>query len=167
MIACGARTGLDVPHGIVDASTSDILAPCDFGTVVSDISGNVVSWNGGAALPAGHYRVTYVDGCMKYSTAQDWSVNAYAGNAGPDEFWIVSGSSQNRIVSPPGTIGFVVSSGGFATFDECVQANEASEPLTFDFAGGPLGVWLADSPYTDNVAGKDNRNPTWRLSSCP
>ena len=29
-------------------------------------------------LPAGRYRVEYVDGCLKYSGSQGWSLNAYA-----------------------------------------------------------------------------------------
>jgi hypothetical protein len=27
-----------------------------------------------------------------------------------------------------------------------------------------IGVWLQDSPYTDNLAGQDGRNPNWKLS---
>lgn len=176
--ACGARTPLDASAsdarddhaGAADAATDPIEEPieeppaCDFGTIVTDVFGGVVSWNGGAALPAGHYRVTYVDGCMKYSSGQAWSVNAYA--EGPDTLFVVGDGST--IAAAPGTVGFLEGQGGFATFDECVSANVASDaPLEFDFAGGTLGLRLADNPYADNAPGENGRSPTYRLSSCP
>jgi hypothetical protein len=133
-----------------------------------DPFGQIVDFDNGAALPAGHYRVQYVDGCMKYSAAQDWAVQAYAD--GSDAFWLVGATSADRIMILPGTVGFMVGSGGFATFDECVAANLALPPVRFDFAGGPLGVWLSDSPYSDNIAGADGRNPKWSLTflgDCP
>ena len=167
---CGARTGLDVPRNdaSVDA-TPDVATdvggpPCDFGTIVSDVFGETVLWNGGAAIPAGHYRVTYVDGCMKYSSGQDWSVNAYAD--GPDTLYVVGNGV--RVAPAPGTVGFLEGQGGFSSFDACVSANLANDtPLELDFDGGALGVRLADNPYTDNVPGENGRNPTYRLSSCP
>jgi hypothetical protein len=61
-------------------------------------------------------------------------------------------------------VGFLVGAGGFATFDECVAANVPLPPIEFRFDGGPLGVWLEDNPYTDNVAGVGGRNPKWALT---
>jgi hypothetical protein len=108
--------------------------------------------------------VTYVDGCLKYSSSQGWSVNAYAD--GPDTLYVVS-SGNAHIAPAPGTVGFFVTNGAFSTFDACVTANvDDDAPLEFDFAGGVLGLWLADSPYGDNVAGVSGRSPTYRLSSC-
>jgi hypothetical protein len=187
--ACGARTELEV--GVlggagagVDASfeardavadsreTSDAFdamdaveasAPCDFGIVVSDVFGSVVAFNGGAALPAGHYRITYVDGCMKYSGDQGWTVNAYAEGAGSDMYWLVDGNHDD-VIMPPGTVGFIVGDGAYADFDDCVAANIVLAPIDFDFGGGVLGVWLEDDPYADNVAGENGRNPTWKLT---
>jgi hypothetical protein len=148
---------------IVDAGTR-VDAGCPFvATVVSDIFGATVFANPGAPWPAGRYRISYVDGCMKYATVgQDWSVNAYAN--GSDGFWLVNGTHAQLLVMP-GTVGFLVGQGGFATFDECVTANHADAPLEFDFAGGELGVWLTDSPYTDNEVGEGGRNPTWQIAS--
>ena len=152
LAACGARTPLDV--------SADAAAPCDYGTIVSDVSGAPVLWNGGAPVPAGRYRVTYVDGCMKYSSSQNWTVNAY-GN-GPSTLWIVGDGS--RIAPVPGTTGFT-NGEGFATFDACVTANLANDgALQFDFAGGTLGLELEDDPYTDNVPGENGRSPTYRLT---
>ena len=171
----------EVEEGSFDA-TSDLTleaptedapessAPCDFGPVVSDVFGNVVTFNGGVGIPPGRYRIIYVDGCMKYSSSEDWSVNAYAAGdpTGTDRFWVVDGA-MNQIVVPPGTSGYLVGSGGFADFDECVTANLALPPIDFDFAGGPMGVWLDDDPYADNVPGLGGRNPTWKLTllDCP
>jgi hypothetical protein len=190
VIACGARTELavvghdastmdaapdahdasidvhDAGIDVHDASTDEASVPplCDYGTLVSDAFGATVGWNGGAALPAGHYRVTYTDGCMKYSSGQDWTVNAYAN--GPDTLYVVT-ANDAAVAPAPGTVGFFANQGAFASFDDCVAANQSDAPLEFDFAGGMLGLWLSDSPYTDNVAGESGRNPTYRLSSCP
>jgi hypothetical protein len=143
---------------------------CELGEVSStgtnenlDLFGRVVYFADGIALPAGRYRTRYVDGCMKYSSAQDWAIHAYP-NAEPDGWWFVGADTTDKVVVPPGTIGFLVSNGGFATFDECVAANLLLPPVDFDFAGGKLGVWLQDSPYSDNAAGVDNRNPKWTLT---
>ena len=187
LVACGARTELDAPElrdsqadvtihdsaagdapsDAHDAGTSDVASDadqCDLGTVVSDVFGQVVYFAGGASLPKGHYTITYVDGCMKYSSSQGWTVNAYA--AGPDVYWLVTGPSQQTLIVPPGTVGYIAGSGAFTNFDDCVNANLALPPIGFDFAGGTLGVWLADDPYSDNVPGESGRNPTWHLSAC-
>ncbi len=193
LCACGARTELDVieredastqadasvdhdandAHDASDANAEDVQdvtlpeapPPCDFGTVVADVFGSTVYWNGGAPLPAAHYRVTYVDGCMKYSSGQAWTVNAYAD--GPDTFFIVT-DNATTIGPAPGTVGFFDGQGAFADFDACVSANVSQDtPFEFDFVGGEIGVSLSDNPYSDNVAGENGRSPTYRLSSCP
>ena len=164
--AAPGQIGAFVPD---DAEGDDGAGSCDLGSAASfatqqslDLFGQIVYFDDGKTLPAGHYRVQYVDGCMKYSSAQDWAVQAYAD--GSDAFWLVGATSADRILMPPGTVGILVGSGGFATFDECVAANLALPPEEFDFAGGPIGVWLSDSLYSDNVAGTDGRNPKWSLT---
>jgi hypothetical protein len=192
VIACGARTELggvgldastigdaapddahdagldahDAAMDVQDAATDETSVPplCDYGVLVSDAFGALTTWNGGAPVPAGHYRVTWVDGCMKYSSGQGWTVNAYAN--GPDTLYVVT-DNDTAVVPAPGTVGFFVNQGAFAAFDDCVSANQSDAPVEFDFAGGTLGLHLSDSPYTDNVAGENGRNPTYRLSSCP
>lgn len=143
---------------------------CDLGEVASsgtqqnlDLFGTVVYFGEGATLPAGRYRATYVDGCMKYASSQDWTIHAYAGGE-PFGWWFVGETSGTKIVPPPGTVGYSAANGAFANFEDCVAANLALPPLEFDFAGGQIGVWLQDSPYTDNLAGQDGRNPKWQLS---
>jgi hypothetical protein len=161
--------GASSPIG--DAATDgDAAAICDFGTAASfatqqqlDLFGTTVYFGGGEALPAGKYRLTYVDGCMKYASDQDWTIHAYA-NGGSAAWWIVGATSSERIVVPPGTVGYSSANGAYATFDACVAANQALPPVEFDFPGGKLGVWLLDTQYTDNLAGVDGRNPKWNLS---
>jgi hypothetical protein len=159
----GAFAPNDAEGDVGAAASCDLGSAGSFATQQSlDLFGQIVYFDNGKMLPAGHYRVQYVDGCMKYSSAQDWAVQAYAD--GSDAFWLVGATSANRILILPGTVGFMVGSGGFATFDECVAANLALPPEEFDFAGGPIGVWLSDSPYSDNVAGTGGRNPKWSLT---
>jgi hypothetical protein len=52
---------------------------------------------------------------------------------------------------------------GFATFDECIAANQVVPPEDYYHPGGRLGVWLSDTPYYDNVPGENGRGPTWAL----
>jgi hypothetical protein len=162
------------------APDADALAPvdagaeaatCDFGSAASfatqsslDLFGQITYFAGGDVLPAGRYRVQYVDGCMKYGPGQDWTVQAYAD--GSDAFWL-GATTGDKLFLPPATAGYSATAGGggaYVTFDECVAANLALPPSEFDFAGGQLGVWLADSQYSDNMAGTDGRNPKWSLT---
>jgi hypothetical protein len=193
--ACGGRTGLLVESAsdaavaqpdardVVDASTdpNDIgeagtdtavadarapdATPCDLGAVTGDVFGQAIYFANGAAIAPGPYRVRYVDGCMKYSASQEWSVNAYAlgDSAGSDHWWFVSAGQQVTSAIPPGTVGFLVGQGGYGTFDECVQANLALPPVELTLAGGSLAVRLEDNPYDDNVPGPNGRSPTWEL----
>jgi hypothetical protein len=189
-VACGARTGLPLdeergatrendaglPDRNVDASLDggvaadaasprDSMPPCVGSVVVGDVFGNIVYFAGGNAFPAGHYRVTYVDGCMKYSSGQAWAVHAVETGtvSGTDGWWLVGDTAAATIAVPPGTVGYVIDAGGYATFDACVSANLSLPTVDFDFDGGSIGLWLEDVPYSDNVSGTDGRNPTWRL----
>ena len=162
----------DAEAGAPDAGAgeADGGATCSLGTAASfatdqslDLFGQVVYFNGGADLPAGPYRVTYVDGCMKYGGGQGWTIHAYAD--GSDAWWLVGATSADKVVMPPGTVGWAIGAGAYENFDDCVAANLALPPLDFTFAGGPLGVWLQDSPYSDNLSGVDGRNPKWSLTS--
>lgn len=156
-----ADAGSDVEsEGEADAPSCGVASE-----VTGDVFGNTVYFANGASLPAGTYRVAYVDGCMKYSPSQDWSVNAYALNDPTESYhwWFLSNGQPISSVIPPGTIGFLVGQGGYATFDECVQANLALPPIEITVPAGTLAVWLEDNPYSDNVAGPDGRSPTWSL----
>jgi hypothetical protein len=98
---------------------------------------------------------------MKYGGGQGWTVNAYAdGSAG---WWLVGATTSDKIKVLPGTIGYAVGAGAFDQFEDCVSASKLAAPVMFTHAGGKLGVWLQDAPYSDNTAGVNDRNPVWRL----
>jgi hypothetical protein len=147
------------------ASTDEVV--CNIGESASlatpdtvQLFGAITYYADGAVLDAGRYRVTYVDGCMKYSAGQDWALHAYTDGS---IAWYLGAATGDQAVRLPGTYGIFEGSGGYADFEACVAANLPLEPVEFDFAGGQLGVWVADSNYVDNVPGTDNRNPKWRL----
>jgi hypothetical protein len=165
----GANDGGVFAH--TDASAANDSGFCDLGAAGSfatdqdlNLFGQIVYFEDGGSLPAGRYRATYADGCMKYDYIFNWQVQASAPDAGGGGFWFVGDTSDDRIVMPPGT------TMSYPAFDDCVAANLAVPPEEFDFDGGKLGVWLNDNPYVDNVAGENGRNPKWQLTllgACP
>ena len=152
-----------------DGGQQDPDAGCSYGSAASlatpgnlNLFGEVAYFADGGALPPGTYEVQYVDGCMKYASSQDWTIHAYAD--GRDGWWLVGATTAQKYLMPPGTVGYAASNGAFADFAACVAANTLLPPTDFEFDGGVLGVWLQDSPYTDNVAGLDGGNPRWKLT---
>jgi hypothetical protein len=108
-----------------------------------DLFGQVTYFANGQDLPAGRYRVTYVDGCMKYNAFQSWKVHQNVG-LGPDGWYLVGASKSDRVTLLPGLATDLFSS--YASFEDCVSANKAVPPKEFDFAGGKLGIALNDMP---------------------
>lgn len=132
--------------------------------LIGDIFGSVTPAVGGMSLPAGRYRFTQADGCMKYgSTGHGWTVQ----NPNHTDCWWAVTTDANggttELLFLPGTEGLTAGLGAYATFSECLTAN-AQPPHTaeFDFSGGPLGIWLRDNPYGDNLTQNGN-TPRWRL----
>jgi hypothetical protein len=168
------------PAGNRDAAAvpdpSPGLGSCGLGSVSSaatsdqlDVFGNVVYYAKRQRLPAGRYRAEYTGGCFKLSFALKWTVQG--GTANTDGWFLVSESTSEQIVKLPGT-GLVGSqyAAGFDSFQECVDTNLSVPALEFEWTGGPLGVWLADFPYQDNVVGEGGQNPAWKLTlltDCP
>jgi hypothetical protein len=166
--AAGAGGNAGAGGVAADAGSADAGAACSYGVAASQATANDLSlfgtpayFNDGQPVPAGTYVVTYVDGCMKYGSGQAWTVNAYAD--GTDGWWLIGATTSDKILVLPGTVGYVAGSGGFDVFEDCVSASKLSAPVTFTHAGGVLGVWLQDTPYSDNSAGTDDRNPAWSL----
>jgi hypothetical protein len=164
----GSDTVPDRPIAVASDAGTDGGPTCSFGQASSQATaddlalfGTEAYFNGGLPIPAGDYRITYVDGCMKYGSGQGWTVNAYAN--GSDGWWLVGATTTDKILVLPGTVGYASGSGAFDVFADCVAASHLSAPVTFTHTGGVLGVWLQDSPYSDNTAGEDDRNPSWRL----
>jgi hypothetical protein len=162
-----------------DAGPPDAAAPdaepgeCDLGTATNSAAvadptrfAAVVPFAGGADLPAGSYRIEYVDGCHKYAPTAWWSVHARA--TGDASWWLVDAASGAELVMLPGTVGLLPGTGGpgdngFELFADCVAANLALDPIVYDHGGGALGIHLSDIDYRDNLSGEDGRNPAWRL----
>lgn len=145
--------------GATNCEVGEAQSPAAPGSL--DLFGQIAYFGSGGELPAGHYRVTYLDGCMKYASAQDWAIHAYGD--GSIAWWLGS-ASGNKLVLLPGTVGIFQGQGGYTDFEACVAANLLLPAIEFDFAGGVLGVWLADSNYGDNVSGVEGRNPVWKLT---
>jgi hypothetical protein len=129
-----------------------------------DLFGDIVYFADAQTLPAGRYRVTYEDGCMKYNLFLPWTVN----QGGNDGWWLVGETRDRRVAQLPG----IVASGNTgSSFDGCLAAARDVQPFEFDFTGGKLGIVLFDGPYIDNVAGEAGRNPKWSLTllvdACP
>ena len=151
-------------EGDADVATE---ATCTIGAAQSlgtdqnpDLFGQIAYYETGNALPAGRYRITYVDGCIKCSGSQDWTIHAYSDGSAA---WWLGAASGDKLIMPPGTVGYVSFNGAYTLFTDCVAANLLLAPIEFDFAGGQLGLWVADTNYGDNVAGDSGRNPAWKL----
>jgi hypothetical protein len=160
-----ATSDAPIVDAVPDSPTTDAAATCELGSndrPAALIMGQIGFFAGGASLPAGHYRVTYADGCMKYASFQGWALNAYADAS--DGWWLVGATTSIRYLILPGTVGYELGAGGFDTFDACVLANHKLPPIDFEFLGGPLGAWLEDTPYYDNLPGPNGRSPSWRLT---
>jgi hypothetical protein len=144
---------------------------CDYGSAAPEGSAadltrlaRVVYFGGGAVLPAGSYRVRYDDGCLKYSGLEGWTVHNGV-NAG---LWLVGAQPSTRLARPPGTVGVLAGIDAFADFEACVTANRALPPLVFSHGGGPIGLFLDDDVYTDDVLGRSTPRYTLvRLAACP
>jgi hypothetical protein len=112
---------------------------------------------GGASLAPGRYRVEYVDGCFTCCVTL------------LDAFVLVGGDRTARVAVLPGG---VTTGLGVPPVAQCPAAGAPFPPLDFDFAGGPLGIWVSDGVAADNTNGdgQGGRSPTWRLTrldACP
>lgn len=137
--------------GVVTAScTVTLTSP----TVTPDVTTGAISYfGGGAYYGAGLWRISYISGSYKTSPTGGWTVN-YGEETGfrRTAFQITDG--KGNVYDTPGH---------FETFDTqaaCLAANTGLfQP--FYHQGGPLGVYLLDTNYTNNTAGTPS--PTFRL----
>lgn len=138
--------------GFICAKLFHLTVGTDYGDVVPDIfSSTVTFWNGGAALAAGTYRVSYVTGAMEYAPCFPtpcWQVNA------------IGAGFHVKYNGGAGDVLFPASTTAFAT-EPPVYADNAGKFIEFTHTGGTIGIVLVDSPFGDNVAGTPN--PTFKL----
>jgi hypothetical protein len=184
--------------GCVDAAVSPIAAapdagtptmcllppspPCDLGggnvlpeDVTVDVPGaTTVYFAHGAMLPAGRYRISYVDGCNTYGIGVGWTVHAAKGDPGTGNCSIV-GDNGPFLLTPGTELWPETGDGEAQTYPECVTFNCKLAPVDFDFPGGKLGV-LRDGGTAlgaiDDATGAEagGRSPTFRLTrldACP
>jgi hypothetical protein len=161
------------PSGPTCQVGSGIVLPED---LTVDVPGASVRYfAGGAALPAGRYRLTYVDGCNTYGIGIGWTVHGGRTVLGVFSCSLI-GDDGNAFAFTPGTELYPDAGiGEVYVYADCVAANCSQAPLDFDFAGGRLGI-LRDGGGVlgaiDDLGGEyeGGRSPTFRLSlldACP
>jgi hypothetical protein len=146
---------------VPDAGTCDDANASALEQLAPDIFGTPGYVTNGDALPTGRYRITYVDGCMKYNASWNWTVQGSGGTFLGEFQWMPIGASTSDVLGLlPGTEAAIGSGlSGYVDYDECVTANRALPPLDIDFGGGQLGIWQDDYQPEDNEAGE--ASPTW------
>jgi hypothetical protein len=144
-----------------------------------DTTGSVEYFANGASLPAGRYRIEYVDGCMQYGgdianvMQWGWTIHtgplagnpALSGSPYSGDCVLVGATSADVVAVLPGT---TAPPPGIATYADCVTSNKAKDaPLDFDFAGGKLGLFVEDLLAGDDVGGASagGVSPTWNLTA--
>lgn len=120
-------------------------------TPANPVTGTTVWFDGGAAIAAGTYDLTYIEGAMKYRNADDaqWKIHRDAKYG-----WrIVDINGKVKAKCPGRTVGYTSQA-------ECEAAN-AGATTSFVWPGGVMGLKLVDLLYRDNVAG--GPNPTFEV----
>jgi hypothetical protein len=129
--------------------------------VTPDIKSVVVSYfNGGANFIAGQYWISYITGSYRYMyrPAYTYTVNGNLDIANPVQgylpgFKVTDGAGN--VIPAPGLFD------EFSTEAACATAN-AGLKVPFQHVGGkPIGVYLNDLPYDDNISGTPA--PTFQL----
>jgi hypothetical protein len=135
-------------------------------SILSDPSGEVTWFNEGLPVPPGRYSLRYLDGCMKFSSTNDFGWTVQGINSGPCcDWWLVGETAADRRLRlPAGKDAETLAQGAALDFATCVAANLTAPTATYMHRGGKLGIWLKDITYGDNVAGESGRNPRWELS---
>lgn len=103
----------------------------------------ITYWFDGRPLPAGTYRVRYGGGALAWGgNLSEWGVgDAFDPSGG---FYVTDGT--NETYAPQLNDTYYPSPGA------AQQANAAAEPVEIQHGGGPLGVYLRDSNYADNLS---------------
>jgi hypothetical protein len=129
-------------------------------TVTPDIFSSTVSYfNSGASFPAGIYIISYVTGAYLPASSINfyYCVNAqYPPPYTPTltGYYIVFGGGQEWYSGPFTPAPF------FPNESDCFAANQGFSN-TINHSGGPIGMYLLDGYYPDNLPGSPN--PTFSL----
>jgi hypothetical protein len=111
-----------------------------------DITGAVGWFNNGDSLPAGDYKIYYVEGGYRSSSTGGWIATAN-----------LVDSLENTIVSAPYIQPPVPSAdgtydNGWESLEDCETAN-FGQSKSFSHTGGPIGLKFTDSDYLNNTDG--------------
>ena len=129
-------------------------------TTTPDIFSPAVSFfNGGSNYGAGNYRVSYSTGAYKINPGAPWGVE-YKDNDTQiglaHGFYITDG--QGNVARGPGnTVGY--------TSESLAISGNAGLYVDYIHGGGPIGMYLYDGKYVDNIPGA--ATPTFSLSALP
>ncbi|MFQ5571108.1 MAG: hypothetical protein ACE5G0_15620 [Rhodothermales bacterium] len=128
--------------------------PCDVDRISIDASvlyGEHVSFCSGDSLPAGRYRITYLEGAHRFS---DDPANPYY-DWDASSVYIYHDDGKNSLLAPGPT--------AYRGFDIVadVTAAYAGRRVEFDHKGGKISMHMQDNPYSDNVSGIPA--PTYKL----
>ncbi len=147
------------PSNSATATATVIVTP---NTVAPDVTTGAISYfNDGATFDAGRYVVGYDSGAYKINpgiTQQPgvpWGVGFRDNDAqidGSHGYYVTDGASNEA--RGPGNLA------GYAS-QAAAEAGNAGEIAFYDHVGGPIGIYLLDGKYSDNVAG--NPSPTFTL----
>lgn len=151
---CGECTS-DVAAATYNNSVTTTTSACpqEYNSVIPDITQFAVSYfAGGANLPAGLYQVTFVEGALKYIGSDDYQVNRDASHG----YRVIHSSGTFQQESAP--VGIYTA---YAT-QAALESALGGDTVVFSHTGGPIGMFLADNYYGDNVAGAPN--PTFLLT---
>jgi len=129
--------------------TIHIDGAIDYGTITPIITSNAASSWG--TVPAGTYKVSYVNGALRYGNNAFWLLNIAFANKG---YYIRH--SGGTTIEFPGTTGTYGS-------QALVEAANAGRQITINHTGGTIEMFLDDLNYSDNHPGAPN--PTFRLST--
>lgn len=110
----------------------------------------MTNFAGGAGLPAGTYRISYVTGALRYGPSFNFSVNFDV-----NYFYYITAGGADFNPAPGLTT-------QYASQAACQAANAGLFVDVVISAGTVLGVRLLDGAYGDNIAGSPN--PTFLLT---
>lgn len=126
--------------------------------VTAGVGSAAVTMNGGAAIPAGTYLVSYTGGALngKPSVANSWGVGKWNATTGVGYKFL---NAANALISTtPGLLG------GHASSAAAIAAN-TGQALTIGHAGGIVKLKLFDVNYADNISAPPAPEFVWEAAA--
>jgi hypothetical protein len=134
----------------IESNTTTLADSDPYIPPTSPATGTTVWFNGGSAVPAGTYTVSYVEGAHIDEVGQGWRVQQKPGNG-----WFIVNAAGTKLVRCPGNFNQYPSQADAET------GNAAAGTGTVVHPGGTLGLNLVDDKYNNNTDGTPN--PTYNI----